>query len=305
MGLLDKIFGGNSDKGNVSTEINESVESYYSKQNDSEKEMQLRKQAGEDVEDWCISESRRKGLPYDCFSDLEIEIVEEANGALDNLKGTLRLLTCAQYYLQNNEKLDSDNLLRNFNIQHALLWIDRLCDRAEKGSIYARSAVVSDYFVIINNPEIYNRIEAIVGDSKEEYRQIIMEQIDQNNPHAMLGYAFFMLFGNENLADEKKKFLRRAGELGLSEAYDQLLFSVDDHWNSQEGFEIVLAAAECDDGDVAYQYQDRLGDAYWYAENWIKEQDKERALYWYRRAAQNGYKTSISTLEMLKNNGEI
>lgn len=305
MGLLDDIISGRVETTGVSRQIEQEVIELNRKKADGEQEMKLRQQMGEEVGDLWVSESRRLGLPYDCFAEWEVEMVQKAVSAKDDLKGTLRLLTCAQDYEMRNQKYDKDNPVHSFNKQHCHYWVDILCQRAKEGSIYARAAVISQYSLIAINPTISERIKELTGEEQAEYRRDVVNQANRRNPQAIVAFTFFNVIGGDDMQEKRREMFRLAGELGSSEGYDQLFEMTESRWSSEEGFMIARAAAECDDGEIAYEYMDRLGDAYWYADDWIKEQDKQTALYWYQRAARGGYTSSIRTLEMLKSNGEI
>lgn len=306
MGLLDKIYTGDYDKsGSLSSKIEQDVQNLRQKQQASEQELQLRRQLGQEVDTWSIQESRKKGLPYECFFDWEVEMVEKGITAKDNLKGTLQHLTCAQDYLVRNSALEAGHPLRDINIQHSLYWIDRLYERAEQGSIYAQAALTGQHHIVKVYSEIASRIDELLGTKKDDYLRNVIEGVNANDPKAMLAYAYFHMIGKDVDEEKKKQLYQKAGKLGLSEAYERLFYLTKDRWESQEGFEIALAAAECDDGETAYDFQEELGDAYWYSENWGKQQDKVEALYWYQKAANNGFRGAISTLDMLEHNGEI
>ena len=263
----------------------------------SEKELAMRLKEGQPVENWCIDHSRLNKLPYDCFTEIEFERVQKAFNATDSLTGTLSIMTCAQNYLYYNDDLSEYSPLREINIKHAMYWIDVLCSKAEAGSVCAMAAVTSDYLIIKNNPEIKSRIAQRIGDKKERYLEAVKIAIDNNDPKAMVTYAFFHLSGKEGKLEEEKDYYKRAGLLGSSEAYDSLFYLTDNRYYSEEGFNIMVAAAECNDCEVAYEYQCRLGDAYRYGEGWIKTPDLNKARYWYTMAANNGYQSAISTLE--------
>jgi len=91
--------------------------------------------------------------------------------------------------------------------------------------------------------------------------------------------------------------------LGFGRIFTDHMALID--WNAEEGFKYAVAAAECNDGEKAYFFQEKIGDAYYYGDGWNIDIDKAEGLRWYKRSAANGYGGAIRTLEMLQRNGEI
>ena len=296
MGFFDKLFG-NSDQSNNSVS--------NKPKDDSMIEFQLRQQAGQSVMSWCIDASKVKGLPYICFFDWEVDMVEKAMNADDSLYGNIDVLLCINEYMSQNDNLAENNPIAQFNKNHAYYWTYEICRRAAAGSIYAQSAVYSNYFPIARHPEVQQWIFSILGDRGEEFGNNIKNRIDNNDPSAILAYAFFILFGDEANEELRNNMFFQAGQLGLSEGYHQFIFTLQ-NWNSSpEGFRVAQLAAECDDGKFAYDFQYRLGMAYWYGEGWVNTPDKELGLYWFNKAASNGDRAAVAMLDMLRKNGEI
>ena len=303
MGFLNKILGGVKKEDGLTSQIDERAKVIHQRDVDSEKERAERIRLGQDIELYYISESRRNGFPYDCFFEWEYEMVERAICADETLEGTLEIITCARDYIMHNREINNSNDLKRFNLNHSRIWIENLLSRAQKGSCYAKAAVSSKYFE--DFPEIDEMISEIIDeDTKRKYCHEVKTKCEINDKEALVATAFFLMIGKENESERHALYLK-AGELGSSEAYYKLFFGIQDCWNSEEGLKYVVAGAECDDGECAYFFQDKLGDAYYYGGNWNMNVNKTKGLYWYRKAASSGYKSSIRTLEMLERNGEI
>lgn len=303
MGILDKILKNQITNNGISQKINKETDKIKTRAMDTERELELRIAAGEDVQEYYVTESRYKKLPYDCFFDWEIEMVEKALDAKDTLQSTLNLIFCAIDYVRDN-KVSNDNPLKSFNLSHSKIWIEELVQRAEKGYLCAKAAFWGKNFDPF--PELKEMLFEYVDDvKKNEYLSDVKKACENSNRDVMTAYAFFLLRGEENKEEQREMYMK-AGKLGSSEAYHELFFDCqNDRWNSEEGFQYAKAAAECDDGPYAYSFQDKLGDAYYYGDGWNVEIDKKQAVYWYRRAANNGYNISIETLKRLEKNGEL
>ena len=146
--------------------------------------------------------------------------------------------------------------------------------------------------------------EFIDEDTKNMYSDEIRSACESNDKVAMVACAFFLMNGSE-FENKRRELYLKAGQLGSSEAYGQLFFAVKNHWSSEEGFKYAVAAAECNDGEKAYFFQEKIGDAYYYGDSWNISVDKTEGLRWYKRSAANGYRGAIRTLEMLQRNGEL
>lgn len=293
MGLLSLLFAKNS-----STDMNSTKKEEKGSYKECETELILRKEAGQEIEYWCIDESRNEGLPYDCFFEWELKMVEKAQNADNSLQGILDIISCARDYILHNQALQEASSLIEFNKNHAKVWINKLCSLATCGNIYAQAAIGGNYFDL-KFPEMLDIFNECGSNDRETYRKNVESAAMRKNPEAMVAYAFFCL------CDESQKEMREAinqagGSLGSSEGYSQYFFSLENHWESKEGLEIAFKIAECDDGPTAYDFQDKLGDAYYYGDGWGLDVDKEKGLYWYERAAANGNESAISTLRRLR-----
>ena len=304
MVFLDKILNGTKKESGINSELNKVAQNKNQRLIDGEEERRERIRLGQDIETYYIGESRRNGFPYDCFFDWEYEMVERAINAKQTLAGTLDVIECAKDYIINNRDLKIETQLKKFNLEHAKVWIELLISMARNGSSYAKAAISGNYFKkgLFPLPEIEELIcEIIDEDTKKMYFDEVQFACETNDKAAMVAYAFFVMFGGE-YENERRELYLKAGQLGSSEAYYQLFFTVNDPWNSEEGFKYAVAAAECDDGEQAYFFQGRIGEAYYYGDGWNISIDKAEGLRWYRRAAANGYVLAIRTLEMLKEN---
>lgn len=293
MGLLDLLFAKNS-----STDVNATKKEDNEAYKESEEELMLRKEDGQEIEYWCIDESRNERLPYDCFFEWELKMVEKAQNADNSLQGILDIILCARDYILHNQELQDANPLIEFNKNHAKVWINKLCSLAACGSIYAQAAIGGNYLDIKfpEMPDIFNECGC---NDRETYRKNVESSTMRKNPDAMVAYAFFCLC-DESQKEQREAINQEAGNLGSSEGYSQYFFSLENHWESKEGLEIAFKIAECDDGPTAYDFQDKLGDAYYYGDGWGLDVDKQKGLYWYERAAANGNKSAISTLRRLR-----
>lgn len=294
MGLFSLLFAKKN-----SADTNSTKEEYVETNKECDKELMMRKAAGQEIEYWCIDESRNERLPYDCFFEWELKMVEKAQSADNSLQGILDIISCARDYILHNQELQEANPLIEFNKSHAKVWINKLCYLATSGNIYAQAAIGGNYFDI-KFPEMLDIFNEYNSNDREIYKKTVESATMRKNPDAMVAYAFFCL------CDESQKEMREAinhevGNLGSSEGYSQYFFSLVNHWDSKEGLEIALKIAECDDGPTAYDFQDKLGDAYYYGDGWGLDVDKEKGLYWYERAAANGNDSAISTLKRLNN----
>ena len=272
---------------------------------DLEKEYALRASEGEDVQKWCESASVVKKLPYICFLDWEIDSVEKAMNAQDDLEGTISLLLAAVGYLDRSEKYTQNSPLIAINRAHAKVWIDELCNRADKGSIYACAAVYSNYFPIRDYPEIRKMIAENLGDRKDEFKLKIDLEVRNKNPHAILAYAWFELFGDEEKAELRKTMFYHAGQLGLADGYDKYIFTMKNWSTSPEAFEAALLAAKLNNSPRSYEYQYRIGQNYWFGEGYVSTPNKEEGLKWLNLSASNGDESAKYLLDILRNSGEI
>ena len=303
MGFLEKILRGEKNENGITNKIDIETQAINKRLFDAEKEKNERIRLGQEIESYYIGESRRNGFPYDCFFEWEYEMVERAMHADETLDGTMEIVMCARDYIMHNRELDDSSDLKKFNVSHSKIWIEELLSRARKGSYYAKAAVSGRYFA--DFPEIDEMISGEVNsDIKQSYQDEVKAACAVNDKSALVACAYFLMIGKENENARKELYLK-AGQLGSSEAYYKLFFSVKNCWNSVEGLKYVVAGAECDDGEKAYEFQDKLGDAYYYGDGWNLDVDKSIGIYWYKRAAANGYASSVRTLEMLQSKGEI
>lgn len=303
MGFLDKILNGTKKESGITDELNKVAQNKNQRLIDGEEEKEERMRLGQDIEPYYIGESRRNGFPYDCFFEWEYEMVETGLNAKDTLDGTLRIIQCAREYALANEKLDANTRLKFFNKNHSKFWVEKLIEKANAGSVFAKAAFSGKNFD--STPELLEMVNNMVDETvKAAYLEDVIQACNCDNSKAILAYAFFMLRDEEN-RDKQKNMYLKAGQLGSSEAYNELFFSVKNHWNAEEGFKYAVAAAECNDGEKAYFFQGKIGDAYYYGDGWNIDIDKAEGLRWYKRSAANGYGGAIRTLEMLQRNGEI
>lgn len=293
MGLLSLLFAKNS-----STDVDSTKNEENRVYRECDKELALRKEAGQEVEHWCITESRNRGLPYDCFFEWELKMVQKAWNADNSLQGILDIISCARDYVLHNNALQEVDPLIEFNKNHAKVWINKLCSLATCGNIYAQAAIGGNYFDI-KFPEMLGLFNECGCNDREAYGKTVESAAMRKNPEAMVAYAFFCLC-DESQQKMREAINHAAGDLGSSEGYSQYFFSLENHWNSEEGLEMAIKIAECDDSSTAYDFQDKLGDAYYYGDGWGLDVDKEKGLYWYERAAANGNESAISTLRRLR-----
>lgn len=304
MGFLSKILNGTEKQGGITSQINDNAQKSNQRIQRSEEEKEERIRQGQHIEPYCIFDSRKNGFPYDCFTETEYESVKEAMEAdAGTVDGTLRIIACAREYIFRNRDSKTAESLKKFNLEHSKVWIEKLFDSARQGSCYAKAALVGGYFESF--PEIEEIIANLIpGDIRQSFYDEVKAACEAGSKAEMVAYPLFLLSG-ENRKDERKQIYLKAAEAGSGDAYYELFFACDDHWNSEEGLEYVFAGAECDDGERAFFFQDKLGDAYFYGDGWNIKQDKEKGLYWYKRAAANGYRTSIRTLELLRESNQI
>lgn len=303
MGFLDKILSGSKKENSITSDLNRVAQNKNQRFIDGEEEKEERILLGQDVETYYIGESRRNGFPYDCFFEWEYEMVEAGLNAKDNLEGILKIIQCAREYALANQKLENNERLKGYNSNHSKFWIEMLIEKANAGSVYAKAAFSGKNFN--STPDLLEMIKGMVDESAiASYLEDVIKECNCDNSKALVAYAFFMLRGEEDKERQKSMYLK-AGQLGSSEAYNELFFSVNNHWNAEEGFKYAVAAANCDDGEKAYFFQEKIGDAYYYGDGWNISIDKAEGLKWYKRSAENGYGGAIRTLEMLQRNGEL
>lgn len=307
MGFLDKLFSGNIDKGDVSKQIDNEVVRYENRIEESDRELRIRESLGQDIDAWCITESREVGIPFDCFFEWELDAMKRCMKPQHSANTTFEQVISLWSYLCSYDKEVDE--LKPFNNKKARVIALEMGQRADNGDLYASAVLGSDYMSrrYPDYPEVQALLDEVVGERKTNYRSIIETAFANNNTKAMVAYALFVI-GNatEEAKNKSKEILYRAGQLGSSEAYYRLYFDIPNHHSSDEGFKVALAAAECDDGPDAYWFQEKIGDAYYYGDGWdCVSEDKPKGVEWYRRAASNGYASAITTLQMLERNGEI
>lgn len=304
MGFLSKILNSTEKQGGITSKINDNAQRANQRIQRSEEEKEERIRQGEHIESYCILNSRINGFPYDCFTDTEYESVKEAMEAdAATIDGAVRITLCAREYIFRNRDSETAESLKKFNLEHSKVWIEKLFDSARQGSCYAKAALAGGYFESF--PEIEEIIANLIpGDIRQSFYDEVKADCEAGSKAEMVAYAVFLLSGDDK-KDERKQICLKAAQAGSGDAYYELFFASGDHWSSEEGLEYVFAGAECDDGERAFFFQDKLGDAYFYGEGWNIKQDKEKGLYWYKRAAANGYEISIRTLELLRESNQI
>ena len=292
MGLFDKLFGTNDTNKQIAQTSN----------NSNDNGLLLREQYGENAEEWCVAASQTKRLPYICYSEAEVSSVEKAMNAGDNLQGTKDVMLAAGRYMQLNEMKDAGNPLIEINKNRAKIWIDEICRRASQGSLYAQAIVYSEWPFVRNYADIQEMIFENLGDRGEEFSTNIVNEINNNNPDAMLAYACFLLFDDDEREEERKQLLLQAGKLGLVEGYVEYHYSLgyNEMWSSPEGLRIATLIALLDNCPTSYEYQTKLGVDYWFGEGFVDEPNKELGYTLLCLAAKNGDSTAVSILNSLK-----
>lgn len=247
--------------------------------------------------------SKDRRLPYICDTEMEYErLRDDSEGVLgplaENVEGILSIIGMYSYgeYL-NHDKFD--------------YWKSRLLSLAMNGNRIAQASLVST-----------SGFAAMAKFTQEEssafaarYKMDFLNDVENNDPNALIGFALFHTFGNLR---KKGEYLERAANSGSGEAYYYLAKNMESLYfeyvrnnnlsianttkehNEYRAKELnyYRLAAMCYNGIHRGYCCHRLSGMYEDGE--IVEKDINKAIFWCEKAIEAGHEYSKTNIEWLR-----
>ena len=247
---------------------------------------------GNEVNKIYIQKSINDNLPY--LVETEHEYTLFFNDKKPISKGSIPgIIDIAFYYTQNHP-----NKLQ--------FWIDKIINNAESGNKEAQAAIFSprlDTKYIFSNDTI-KYYEA-------KYKNSLISSAQNGDPFAQIAVGKWLCSNNS----ESIEWLIKAAEQNLTDAYYYLSEALEyqfyeqsnlhTNMNSTEAKTMIkrrskclLYGAQCNNGIMASYCQRLTASNFEDGSNGMEE-DFEQAIYWYKKAIENGDNASVNLLNSL------
>lgn len=253
---------------------------------------------GREIDNCYVLTSAEENLPYFCESEWEYEMFHNREKPVlkDSIQG---IMDIAFFYNPCSE---------NFNDTKRTYWLRKLINLAEGGNREAQAALGSHRSAM--NFSVETQIEF-----EELYGEKLWEDAQNGDKYAEIAVGEW-LTGADRLA--RKEWLRKAAEQGLTDAYyylscecngdrivdetgkrrEEPLSEEEKNILNQKYVELIKKGAELNNGTTATFCKNSL--AGFYEDGFVVNKNKEMAILWYRRAAEDGDSSALRSAEFLE-----